>query len=334
MRYPPSPSGPPPPLPRWQGVLALLLIATLFASNHVAARLAFEQGATVATAVLIRSIVTMLVLLTLLRLAGRPFTVEARMARRIGLVGLLLTVQSYCLYAAVSRLPVSLALLTFNIFPILLAALSWATGSARPSSRTLIAMPVILAGPALALDVLGLGATPIPISAQAGADGAPPSMIPGVAFALTASLAFATAMLLTTRWLNGLDGRLRTGLLMATVAAVVLVAGLVIEASGLSARSAGGSGPILGPVFGLPRNTTGWLGLGLLSLLYGVAFGSLFALLPRLGAVNNTPILNFEPIAAMGLGVLILDQPVGWLQLAGALLVIGGIAWIASGKSR
>ncbi len=324
--------GTPQPLPRWQGALALLLIATIFASNHIAARLAFEQGATVASAVLIRSIVTMGVLLLLLRLAGRPLRVEAGIGGRINVVGLLLAVQSYCLYAAVSRLPVSLALLTFNIFPILLAALSWATGGGRPSTRVLIAMPLILAGLTLALDVLGLGATATPASATAAPvrTDSLAAMGPGIAFALTASLAFAVAMLLTTRWLNHLDGRLRSGLLMATVAVTVLTAGLLVEVTGLAPRLTAATGP----VFGLPHNATGWLGLGLLSLLYTMAFGSLFVLLPRLGAVNNTPILNFEPIAAMGLGALILDQPVGWLQLAGALLVIGGIAGIATGRGR
>ena len=38
-------------LPRWLGVSLLLLIAVTFASNHVAARLAFDHGANVTTAV-------------------------------------------------------------------------------------------------------------------------------------------------------------------------------------------------------------------------------------------------------------------------------------------
>ena len=62
------------------------------------------------------------------------------------LIGLLVSVQSVCLYAAVARLPVGLALLVFNSYPI------WATLAARvlyqrrPERAALIAMPVILIG--------------------------------------------------------------------------------------------------------------------------------------------------------------------------------------------
>ena len=83
-------------------------------------------------------------------------------------------------------------------------------------------------------------------------------------------------------------------------------------------------------MFSLPTAPIGWLGLGLLSLLYTIAFTALFVLLPRLGSVNNAPVLNFEPIAAMILGALILGQKVAPIQIGGALLVIGGIVFLAT----
>ena len=51
----------PPPLPPVTAALLLLLTATLFASNHIAARLAFDHGTSVATAVTVRSATTVLV---------------------------------------------------------------------------------------------------------------------------------------------------------------------------------------------------------------------------------------------------------------------------------
>jgi drug/metabolite transporter (DMT)-like permease len=112
--------------------------------------------------------------------------------RRLVPVGLLLSVQSVCLYAAVARLPVALALLVFNTFPILLALLSWASGGVRPQRRTVIAMPVILVGLVLALDVqavLGAGGRSLEDPARFAV---------GVGFGLGAALAFAIALLLTT----------------------------------------------------------------------------------------------------------------------------------------
>ncbi|MGE0802233.1 MAG: EamA family transporter [Lautropia sp.] len=342
------------PIAPWLGVLLLMAIATTFATNHVAARLAFDHGTSVATAVTVRSFVTTFTVLGLLRLTRTPLALPAATVRRAIVIGLLLAVQSYCLYAAVARLPVALALLTFNVFPIMLAAVSWLAGGAPPSRRTLLAMPVILAGLVLALDVFGLSAPAAaaagtgaaspaamslaaapPVAAAGGAGGALSALArrwleigAGVGFGLTAAAAFAVALYLTTRWLGHIDGRLRACLTMATVGVVVLLSGLL---AGLSGWLGDAAGPTT--AFRFPNDTTGWVGLALLSLLYTTAFTSLFVVLPRLGAVNSAPAMNFEPIAAMILGAAVLGQSVGTSQIIGALLVIGGIVFLATGRS-
>lgn len=301
------------------------MIATTFASNHIAARLAFDHGTSVATAVAVRSLTTVLVVLGVLVATGVSLRLPLVTVKRALLIGLLLTVQSYCLYAAVARLPVALALLTFNVFPILLAAVAWLIGGQRPGRRTLIAMPVILIGLTLALNALGIGAeTKVPLAAR-WAD-----LSAGVGFALAAATSFAFALYLTTRWLGGMDGRLRAVVTMATVFVVVLLAGSLAGALGLLTDSSGQ--PVA--VFSLPDAPIGWLGLALLSILYTIAFTTLFALLPRLSAVNNAPILNFEPIAALILGSQILGQTVLPIQVAGALLVIGAIVFLTTGPRR
>ena len=339
----------PAPLPPLAGVLLLLLVATVFASNHVAARLAFDHGTSVATAVAVRSATTVVVVLCLLRATGTSLRLPRATLARAILIGLLLSVQSYCLYAAVARLPVALALLTFNTFPMLLALVSWLLGGVRPGRRTLIAMPVILAGLALALNVLGIG-TDSPGSAAAG-DGATAGttaaadfgagigsrwsqISAGVGFALTASSTFALALYLTTRWLGGVDGRLRALLTMATVGVVVLLVGSLAGLAGLAGDAAGAGASGAAAAFALPTAPRGWLGLGLLSLLYTAAFTTLFALLPRLGAVNNAPILNFEPIAALLLASQFLDQKVLPIQIVGALVVIGATVFLTTGPRR
>jgi drug/metabolite transporter (DMT)-like permease len=55
-------------------------------------------------------------------------------------------------------------------------------------------------------------------------------------------------------------------------------------------------------------------------------------LLPRLGAVNNAVVLNFEPIALLGLGWVILDQKVAPVQIVGAFIVVGAIMVLGLGK--
>jgi drug/metabolite transporter (DMT)-like permease len=293
------------PIPRWLGIVLLLVIATTFGANHVSARVAFEHGANVTTAVAVRSSGTVLFVLALLAAARVPLALPAATRGRALAVGALLAAQSYCLYSAVAAIPVALALLAFNTFPMLLALLSWAAGGERPASRALAAMPVALAGLALALDVWGKGGDMAGRWAEIGT---------GVLWAFGAAVSFAAVLLLTTRWLAKVDGRLRTFYLMLATSALML---------------AGGA---LAGDFALPRDATGWIGLALLTVLYGSAITGLFIVLPRIGAVNNAVVLNFEPIAVLGIAWMVLGQAVTPLQIFGAFVVVGAIMVLGTAK--
>jgi drug/metabolite transporter (DMT)-like permease len=297
------------PIPRPLGVALLLAIATTFGSNHISARIAFDHGANVITAVAFRSAGTAIILGALLLANRVPLALPRPTLLRGLAIGLVLSVQSFCLYSAVARIPVALALLAFNTFPMMLSLISWIAGAERPSKRALIAMPVALIGLALALDVAGL------TSAQGlNFAGRWAEIGTGVSFALGAAVSFATVVFLTTRWLGAVDGRLRSLMMMSVIAVVAIVVGTATSG------------------FALPRDNTGWIGLVLLTLFYGTAITSLFVVLPRLGAVNNAALLNFEPIAILFLAWPILGQTVAPLQILGAFIVIGAIAWLASGK--
>lgn len=296
-------------IPRWAGIALLLVIATVFGANHIAARIAFDHGTNVTTAVAIRSAATALVVLALLLVNGISLRMPGTTFARSLLIGLLIAVQSYSLYSAVALIPVALALLAFQTFPMLLAVISWIGGGERPSRRVAFAMPVALAGLALALDVLGTsGAQVVGFADRWSEVGA------GVLWALLSAVSFATALFLITRWLGSMDGRLRSFLFMSVVALVTLAGGTV----------AGG--------FALPADGTGWIALALLTVFYGIAITSTFVLLPKLGAVNNAAVLNFEPITVLGLAWVILGQAVAPSQILGAFIVVGAIAWMGAGK--
>ena len=293
------------PMPRWAAVAALLVIAVSFGSNNVAARVAFEHGASVPTAVTLRSIFTALAMLLLIRAQGLPLALPAGARGDAMLIGVVLAAQSFCLYSAVARIPVGLALLAFNTFPLMLALLSWTTGGEAPTRRTLLAMPLALVGLGLALDVVGLGGSISGRWAEIGA---------GVAWALGAALAWALILHLTVRRLKDVDGRLRTLLTMSVAAAIMLVAG---SASG---------------TFALPAAPAGWAGLALLCAFYGIAITLLFSVLPRVGAVNNAVVLSFEPIVVLALAWVALGQAVAPRQIVGAVIVVGAIVLLSTGK--
>ncbi len=280
--------------------LTLLLIAAMMGANHVAARFAFNDSVSVMTAVIFRSGVTASII-TLLLLSQRVtprFSARHRVV--LPAIGALVAVQSYCLYSAVARLPVALALLAFNTYPLWMALWARVLYRHRAEAFVLRAMPVMLVGLALALDVSGaasgLGATAH--WQQIGA---------GVAFSIMAAATFALAMVITQHEAGDIDGRVRTALTLGTV--TVLTSLLALATGGWS----------------LPASATGWWGLVGLTFFYGTAFTLMFSLLPRLGVVGNSAIMNIEPVFALALAWLLLGQAIAPVQVGGAFIVVGTV---------
>jgi len=113
-----------------------------------------------------------------------------------------------------------------------------------------------------------------------------------------------------------LDGRLRTATTMAIVAVIATV----------TATAQGG--------FHLPDAAPGWWGLAALTLLYGTAFTIMFTVLPKLGVVGNSAIMNVEPVFALVLAWAILGQAIAPSQVAGTLLVVATVVWLGLRRSR
>jgi drug/metabolite transporter (DMT)-like permease len=277
-----------------------LLIALLMGANHVAARLAFNNGVDVATAVTFRSAVTALAVGLIVWTQRVPLRITARHGKVLPVIGLLIGVQSLCLYSAVARLPVALALLAFNTYPLWTALWARLVYAHRPEPRVLRAMPVMLLGLALALDVFG-AASGLGAAGQWGRIGV------GVAFALAAAGTFGLALVLTQHEAGDLDGRVRTVSTMAIVAVMALVG--VATQGGLH----------------WPQAVPGWWGLAGLTLLYGTGFTIMFTVLPKLGVVGNSAIMNVEPIFALVLAWALLGQSIAPLQVAGGLLVVATV---------
>ncbi|NML42381.1 DMT family transporter [Ramlibacter sp. G-1-2-2] len=285
----------------------LLLIALMMGSNHVAARIAFNYGADVATAVVFRSTVTAVVLVAIISVQRVRVRFTARHRRMLPAIGLLVGVQSLCLYSAVARLPVALALLAFNTYPMWTALWSLILYRQKPEQAMLLASPVILVGLALALDVFGA-------TSGLGAQGQWAQIGAGVAFALAAAGTFGLALVLTQHEAGDVDGRVRT-------ATTMTMAGLV----GLATVVAQGG-------FHLPQAAPGWGGLLALTFLYGTAFTIMFTVLPRLGVVGNSAIMNVEPVWALVMAWLVLGQTIATIQVVGALLVVGAVIWLGLRK--
>lgn len=295
-------------LPRPLAVAALASLACTFAANHIAARIAFEHGTGVLLAILCRSAVPILLLGALLAWRRERISLPQGSGRWQLLFGILLAVQSFCIYSAILRMPVGLALLVVNLFPLLLVLLTWVLGGPAPSRSTLAIMALILCGLGLALDVPEL---------LHGSE-RPEGLGAGLAFAFGAATVFAVALWITHHRLLQVRGAVRSLLAML---AVFVCNGL----AGLSGALPGG--------LALPDATAGWLGLACLALLYGSAFSLLFVWVHRLDMVRNAPVMNLEPVAGLLFAWLVLDQQLAEVQVLGALVVVGGIVLLSARRA-
>ena len=278
------------------GVVLMLVVGCLFASNHLNARLAFDHGTSVGTAVSVRATFTALLLFVLMRAQGIRFTIPRELRGRTVLAGVLVATQSYCLYSAVALIPPGLALLVFQTSPVLYVLLTWALGKEQPRLAALAPMLVALVGLAFALNV------------RPGSEGA--ANIPaGIAWAFASGLSMTVVYYLNANALKSLDGRLRTFAMTAVTASIVVI---VATAAGLQS---------------LPKDGVGWMGLALLSCFYCAAMMLLFYVLPRVPS-TVTGAMNIEPIALLTLTWVFLGYTVTPLQAMGAMFVVGAIAWL------
>jgi drug/metabolite transporter (DMT)-like permease len=173
-------------------------------------------------------------------------------------------------------------------------------GDERFTPRLAVALVAAFVGLALVL-----GVEPQPVSVW------------GLAAAFGAAVTFTGAMVLTPRLAPGLSTPLRTFFMLATTAAIFVAASTAMQS------------------FRLPATEPGWIGLAGLTLGYALGIIGLFLLLPRLGAVQTSIVLNLEPVAVAGIAWLVLGEALTPLQMAGAVIVVATIiSFQATGRGR
>ena len=127
-----------------------------------------------------------------------------------------------------------------------------------------------------------------------------------------AAASFGLVLALTQHEVAALDGRVRSAFTMLLVGLLALAGALLWPVV-----QGGDFGSLQWPQG--DDAATGWWGLLFLALFYGSAFTILFTVLPRWGAVGNSPIMNIEPVMALFMAWLVLGQAVAHATRRGAL---------------
>jgi drug/metabolite transporter (DMT)-like permease len=287
--------GPPP-------VLLATLGAACISASAVLIKLA-DTGT--ASAAFYRSLLALPLLAVLTALEQRkrgPRPLRSRLGAV--LAGVFLAIDLVLWNHAIADVGAGIATLLGNLQVVFVAVAAWLLFRERPGRGFFLALPVVLAGIVL---VSGLADHARGVHSVAG-----------IEYGLGTSIAYA-AFLLILRQTSAATPHVAAPLAEATLGATVGAAAL-------------------GLVFGGWQLDIGWHAFGwllLLALTSGTAGWLLItSSLPRLPASLSSLLLLLQPVAAILLAAIVLGEHPTTLQLAGAVLVCGGILVATRARAR
>ncbi len=287
-------SGSEPTIADRRPVLLAGLGAACISASAVLVKLA---GTGTATAAFYRCFLALPVLVALAVLEQRRRGPRPR-AARLGavLAGFFLAIDLVLWNHTIAEVGAGIATVLGNMQVLFVAFVAWTVFGERPPRRFLIALPVVMAGVVAVSGLIG--------GASHGGHA-----LAGIAYGIGTSIAYAGFLLILRRTSSGAPH----------------TAGPLAEAT---AGAALGS-LLLGLVFGglrleIPWPSFWWL---LLLSLTSQTIGWLLitSSLPRLPAAVSSLLLLLQPAAAMLLAAAVLGERPTLIQLAGALLVCGGV---------
>jgi drug/metabolite transporter (DMT)-like permease len=287
--------------------LAFMVISVVsFSTSGVFIKPLLEAGWSPAAAVTARVVVAGLLLLpfALVSLRGRWHTLWDSRGRLLGMGIVAVAITQLTYFAAISRIPVSTALLIEYLAPLLLVC--WVAATTRRMPR-----PAVLLGSVLAIGGLVLVIGP----------GALRAVDPiGLLLAFTAAFGCAVYFVIAARPADGLPPVALSGM-------GLLLGGVLLGLVGLTGlvpfTATFGDVPLLG------TPTPWWVPLGVVAIFgTAIAYSAGIVGSRRIGARLASFVGLLEVVSAAILAWVLLGESLSWLQITGGVLILGGIASI------
>jgi len=270
----------------------VLTAAVMFTVSDVFAKLALEGGTDVLSLLSFRSILGIGLVFVWLRL-GEPAVALSRNAKWISLaLGVLLTANLFSLFKAIELIPVSIAILTYFIYPLLTGIIGAMTGIDR----------LTVTGAATALVAffgLGLiiGASPADLAVM------------GLLAAVAGAFCRAGMLLITRATLKGADARLVTWYtLWSSMLAFVALS-------------------ILTWNWHWPYGTSGWVAFVGIGFTTTAAIFALYVSAQRIGPFRTALFMNLEPLMTAVLSAAVLGDRMTPLQVLGGVVMIAALCF-------
>jgi drug/metabolite transporter (DMT)-like permease len=280
--------------PQRAGIAFSVLSSLCYGSSPIFVRWAYDAGAVPLTLLAFRYVVSTLVLLAALRLAGRSLGMPAA-HRFAGVVaGIFFSMMAYGYLSAIQRIPVSLAALLVFTYPLPVALLGQFRGEPLRPAR-IVAIAAAFVGLAVALGVEIGELDPL-----------------GIAAATVCSLTYAFSVFYFGDTTRGADPMVV--ILHATATAAVIFVPLAVLDGSLAL---------------MPGTALGLVGVAGVAFTYLAGVFCFFAALVRIGPMKAALLAQLEPVVSILSAVLILGEQLSLVQSVGVAVVLAALASLA-----
>lgn len=261
--------------------------ALCYSAGDILSKVVFNDGMDVLSFITARGVLTVVFFWLWLRRAPpqRPHTRRERIVSVI--VGLIFSANIFLLLLAIQLLPVSIAILTYFMYPLLTGLLGAATGIDRVNWRGFTAAGVAFVGLAFMLETRFSEVSAL-----------------GVASALAAAVLRMLTLLVTSARLQGTDSRLNTWYSLVPSAAVFLLASLLTRN------------------WNAPLTSLGWTAFVGWSVTTTVSVLLLFVSIGRIGPFRTALTMNLEPLVSTFGSIALLGEVLRPIQAAGGAVML------------
>jgi drug/metabolite transporter (DMT)-like permease len=268
----------------------VLIAAVTFTVSDLFAKIALESGADVLTVLSSRGIVGIVFVSVWLRL-GTPAVALTSPARWISLaLGLVLIGNLFGVFKAIELIPVSIAILTYFIYPLLTGLIGAATGIDRLTWRGGATAIVAFLGLALII-----GANPADLATL------------GILAAIGGALCRTAVLLISRATLKTADARLVTWYTLLSSTSVFVVLSLAAWS------------------WHYPQTTSGWVAFIGIGFLTTAAILALYVSTQRIGPFRTALFMNLEPFMTAVLSAIVLGDRMTPLQIFGGVVMIAAL---------
>jgi len=275
------------------GIGLILISAASFGAMAIFAKFAYLSGISTHSLLFFRFVIAVMVMLPIAVLQKRKFPKGKDLYTLIAMGAIGYAGQSYCYFKALTLIPPSLVAILLYLYPVIVVILSVFFLDETLTKNKLFALCIAISGTILVIGVDTNG------------------NMKGIMLGVGAALIYSVYTIAGAKVMKRNDTFTSSLVVIASASCFYLLYNI----------KAG---------FFFPTAGFYWMNIMAIAILStAVAVYAYFQGIKLSGAINASMLSTFEPVTTMALASLFLGQYIGWLQMAGTVLILFSAVLVA-----